>query len=90
MESSRIFVKGLPPSLGEGDFRKHFSARNIITDAKLFPHRRIGYVGYKSHEDALMAVKYFNKTFINMSRIAVELARPVRLFRWTADEPLLT
>ena len=40
--------------------------------------RRIGYVGYKTPEEALRAVKYFNKTFIRMSRIGVELARPVQ------------
>jgi len=35
-------------------------------------------VGYKSPEDAAKAVKYFNKSFIRMSRIGVEIARPVR------------
>lgn len=78
MASSRIFVKGLPPSFNEADFRKHFSQNGrAITDAKIFPNRRIGYVGYKTPEDAQKAVKYFNKTFIRMSRIGVELARPV-------------
>ena len=79
MASSRIFVRGLPPSLSDGDFRKHFAAQNAITDAKLIPHRRIGYVGYKTEDDAVKAVKYFNKSFIRMSRIAVEIARPVRI-----------
>lgn len=77
MASSRIFIRGLPPSLSEDEFRKHFSRQSGITDAKFFPQRRIGYVGYKSPEDAAKAVKYFNKTFIRMSRIAVEIARPV-------------
>ena len=36
-------------------------------------------MGYKSPEDAAKAVKYFNKSFIRMSKIAVELATPVRL-----------
>jgi multiple RNA-binding domain-containing protein 1 len=80
MPSSRIFVKGLPPSISEDDFRKHFAAKDMITDVKLIPHRRIGYVGYKSPEDATKAVKYFNKSFIRMSRIGVEIARPVRRF----------
>lgn len=78
MESSRIFVKGLPPTFTETEFRKHFSQGNRdVTDVKIFPSRRIGYVGYKTCEDAQRAVKYFNKTFIRMSRIGVELARPV-------------
>lgn len=79
MESSRIFIKGLPPNITESDFRKHFSANNReITDIKLIPHRRIGYVGYKTNEDASKAVKYFNKSFVRMSKISVELAKPVR------------
>ncbi|EOD47853.1 putative pre-rrna processing protein [Neofusicoccum parvum UCRNP2] len=77
MASSRIFVRGLPPTLNEAEFRKHFAQRDAVTDAKLLSHRRIGYVGYKTPEAAEKAVKYFNKTFIRMSRIGVELARPV-------------
>ena len=77
MESSRIFVKGLPPNLSLEDFRQHFAKHSAITDARFIPHRRIGYVGYKSPEDAAKAVKYHNKSFIRMSKIGVELARSV-------------
>jgi multiple RNA-binding domain-containing protein 1 len=78
MATSRIFVKGLPPSITEAEFRKHFSAKNReITDVKLIPQRRIGYVGYKSADDATGAVKYFNRSYIRMSKISVEPARPV-------------
>ncbi|KAK0631799.1 hypothetical protein B0T14DRAFT_468014 [Immersiella caudata] len=77
-ESSRLFVKNLPPNITEADFRKHFSAQGReVTDVKLIPHRRIGFVGYKSHDDAARAVKYFNRSFIRMSRIAVDLAKPI-------------
>ncbi|EGR47415.1 uncharacterized protein TRIREDRAFT_79287 [Trichoderma reesei QM6a] len=78
METTRIFVKGLPPTITEAEFRKHFSAKNReITDVKLIPQRRIGYVGYKTPQDASGAVKYFNKSYIRMSKISVEPARPV-------------
>ncbi|KFY15582.1 hypothetical protein V492_01875 [Pseudogymnoascus sp. VKM F-4246] len=77
MESSRIFIKGLPPTISEDEFRKHFSSKQAITDAKLIPHRRIGYVGYKTPEEAQAAVKYFNKSFIRMSKIGVEMARAI-------------
>lgn len=77
MESSRIFVKGLPPNLSADDFKRHFSKQSAITDAKFIPHRRIGYVGYKTPEDAAKAVKYHNRSFIRMSKIGVELARSV-------------
>ncbi|WYZ44325.1 hypothetical protein EsH8_VII_000761 [Colletotrichum jinshuiense] len=78
METSRIFVRGLPPNITDADFRKHFSAGGReVTDVKLIPQRRIGYVGYKTPEVATKAVKYFNKSYIRMSRINVELARPI-------------
>ncbi|KAI0106631.1 hypothetical protein F4814DRAFT_442005 [Daldinia grandis] len=77
MDSSRIFVKGLPPNLNEADLRKHFASKGHITDVKLIPHRRIGYVGYKSPEEATNAVKCFNRSFVRMSKIFVELAKPI-------------
>ncbi|KAI9659963.1 MAG: Multiple RNA-binding domain-containing protein 1 [Bathelium mastoideum] len=74
--SSRVFVRGLPPSLSEDEFRKHFSAIHSVTDARLLPKRRIGFVGYRTPEGAAQAVKHFNKSFIRMSKIGVELAQP--------------
>lgn len=77
MESSRVFVRGLPPNMNAEEFKEHFSKHSAITDVKLMPHRRIGYVGYKSPKDAASAVKYHNKSFIRTSRIGVEIARSV-------------
>lgn len=77
--SSRVFIKGLPPTITDVEFRKHFSQNGReVTDAKIFPNRRIGYVGYRTPEDAQKSVKYFNKTFMRMSRIGVEIARPAK------------
>ncbi|CCU82765.1 pre-rRNA processing protein Mrd1 [Blumeria hordei DH14] len=76
MSSSRIFVKGLPPTLTQDEFKKHFSQISPVTDAKLFPNRRIGYIGYATVDDAVKATKYFNKSYIRLSRIIVEIARP--------------
>nr|POE66102.1 multiple rna-binding domain-containing protein 1 [Quercus suber] len=75
--SSRVFVKGLPPTFSEADFKKHFSQKSEVTDVKIFQNRRIGFIGYRTPEDAQRAVKYFNKSFIRMSRIGVELAAPI-------------
>nr|POE79785.1 multiple rna-binding domain-containing protein 1 [Quercus suber] len=77
LASSRVFVKGLPPTFSEADFRKHFSQKSEVTDVKIFQNRRIGFIGYKSSADAQRAVKYFNRSFIRMSRIGVELAAPI-------------
>lgn len=78
MDSSRLFVKNLPPTINEADFGKHFTTGGReVTDIKLIAKRRIGYVGYKTAEDAAKAVKFFNKSYIRMSRISVEIARPI-------------
>lgn len=78
VESSRLFVKNLPPSITEADFRKHFATGGReVTDIKLIPKRRIGYVGYRTSEDAAKAVKFFNRSYIRLSRISVEVARPI-------------
>ncbi len=59
MDSSRIFIKNLPPGgLTDAELRKHFSARGQdITDVRVIPRRRIGYIGYKTAEDAAEAVR---------------------------------
>ena len=75
--SSRIFVRDLPPSLREEDFKKHFGQFAPPTDFKLIAKRRIGYVGYKTPEEAEKAVKYFDRSFIRMSRIRVEISKGV-------------
>lgn len=77
-ESSRLFVKNLPPTINEADFRKHFTTGGReVTDIKLIAKRRIGYVGYKTPTEAAKAVKFFNKSYIRMSRVSVEMARPI-------------
>lgn len=72
-----MFVRGLPPDATPADLKRHFSKISLVTDVKCIPQRRIGYVGYKSPADAADAIKYYNKSFIRMSRIYVEPARPV-------------
>jgi len=77
MESSRVFVRGLPSDTTPAELKRHFSKSSPVTDVRCIPQRRIGYVGYKSPADAAAAIKYYNKCFIRMSRIYVEPARPV-------------
>lgn len=78
-ENTRVFVSGLPPTFSNDDLRKHFSTRYQVTDAHVIPKRRIGFVGFKTPTLAQDAANYFNKTYIRMSKIAVEMARPVRI-----------
>lgn len=75
-----MFISGLPPKLSTNALRNHFSGRFEVTDAHVIPNRRIGFLGFKSNNMAQNAVDYFNKTFINMSKISVEMAKPVSTF----------
>lgn len=77
MENTRVFVSGLPPTFTNDQLRMHFSSRFQITDAHVLPKRRIGFVGFKSSEAAQQAASYFNKTYVKMSKISVEIAKPV-------------
>ncbi len=74
-----MFVSGLPPTLSNDQLKKHFATRFQVTDAHVLPKRRIGFVGFKSPEVAQQAVSYFNKTFMKMSKISVDIAKPVCL-----------
>lgn len=68
----------------EEKLRSHFSkvsgATAAVTDVKLMKNHRgkfrgFGFIGYKSEDDALAAVKFFNSSFIGTSRISVEQAK---------------
>ncbi|KAL4993851.1 multiple RNA-binding domain-containing protein 1 [Aspergillus recurvatus] len=77
MESTRVFVSGLPPTLTNDQLKKHFATRFQVTDAHVLPKRRIGFVGFKSSEVAQQAASYFNKTYMKMSKISVDIAKPI-------------
>ncbi|XP_032220437.2 probable RNA-binding protein 19 isoform X2 [Nematostella vectensis] len=77
---SRLIVKNLPQNIKEDYFRSIFGAKGEITDIKLCrtkdgKFRRFGFVGYKTEKQAENALKYFNNSFIDTSKIQVDLAR---------------
>ncbi|PVU88989.1 hypothetical protein BB561_005614 [Smittium simulii] len=79
--SSRIIVKNLPKRYSEDRFKAHFSQKGVVTDARIMltlsgDSRRFGFVGFQNEKEAKAAVKYFNGTFIDTSKIIVELAKP--------------
>ncbi|ODM24009.1 Multiple RNA-binding-containing protein 1 [Aspergillus cristatus] len=77
MESSRVFVSGLPPTFTNDQLKKHFATRFHVTDAHVLPKRKVGFVGFKDSEMAKQAAGYFNKTYVKMSKISVDIARPI-------------
>ncbi|KAI0752041.1 hypothetical protein C8Q74DRAFT_1211476 [Fomes fomentarius] len=84
---SRLIVKNLPAYLTQDRLRKYFEAPEgpggTLTDVKLVlkpdgTSRRFGFIGYKSPQDAERAKKWFNKSFIDSSRIAVDVVDGVK------------
>ena len=80
-EMSRIIVKHLPGKVTEKRVQEIFGRCGEVTDVKLMKSRegifrRFGFVGFSSDAAAEEAVKYFNNTFIDSSKIAVEIAKP--------------
>lgn len=77
---SRICVKGLGKNTDEKVLRELFSSRGEVTDVKLARKadgttRKFAFIGFRTDLQAQEAVRYFNNTFIGLSRIAVEMAK---------------
>lgn len=77
---SRLIVKGLPKYYTEDKLREHFGLRGSVTDVKLMKKRngelrRFAFIGYKSHQDAEKAARFFNNSFIDTAKIDVEVAK---------------
>ncbi|KAF3695836.1 putative RNA-binding protein 19 RNA-binding motif protein 19 [Channa argus] len=77
---SRLIVKNLPNGMKEDRFRSMFAAFGTVTDCALKftkdgKFRKFGFVGFKAEEDANRALKHFNKSFVDTSRVTVEMCK---------------
>ncbi|XP_078141234.1 putative RNA-binding protein 19 isoform X1 [Centroberyx gerrardi] len=77
---SRLIVKNLPNGMKEERFRTMFAAFGTLTDCTLKftkdgKFRKFGFVGFKAEEDADKALKHFNKSFVDTSRVTVEMCK---------------
>ena len=76
---SRLIVKNLPTTITEDKFRKTFASQGgEITDVQLKytkegKFRHFGFVGFKKEDDAQIAKKYFNGTYIGATKVSVEV-----------------
>ncbi|KAM9371840.1 putative RNA-binding protein 19 [Phaethornis superciliosus] len=77
---SRLIVKNLPNGMKEDRFRKLFAAFGTLTDCCLKftkdgKFRKFGFIGYKSEAEAQTALNHFHRSFIDTSRVTVELCK---------------
>jgi multiple RNA-binding domain-containing protein 1 len=86
---SRLIVKHLPSYVTPAKLREHFEQKNgpggTLTDVKVSSKpdgtsRRFGFVGYKTDHEALSAQIWFNRTFIDSTRISVEVIEVKNLY----------
>ena len=81
---SRLIVKNLPSYVTPVRLREHFEQKSCpigtITDFKVAlkpdgTSRRFGFVGYKTENEALAAKEWFDRTFIDSTRISVNVVQ---------------
>ncbi|OHT11263.1 RNA-binding (RRM/RBD/RNP motifs) family protein [Tritrichomonas foetus] len=82
MDQTRIIIKGLPKYMKDKELSEQFSSSGEITDCKILrtkqgKSRGFAFIGYKTPDQALKAIQDFNNTFVNTSKIFVELAKPI-------------
>ncbi|KAM3610239.1 uncharacterized protein V6R79_001148 [Siganus canaliculatus] len=89
---SRLIVKNLPNGMKEERFRSMFAAFGTVTDCSLKftkdgKFRKFGFVGFKVEEDANRALKHFDKSFVDTSRVTVEMCKafgdPTKAKAWS-------
>lgn len=87
MFSKQLAVSALPVckrvlclsvQMKEERFRSMFAAFGTVTDCSLKftkdgKFRKFGFVGFKSEDDASRALKHFNKSFVDTSRVTVRV-----------------
>eukprot|EP00798_Chlamydomonas_sp_ICE-L_P010822 gene10822-16908_t len=78
--SSRLCIKNIPKYALENRLREHFSQKGEVTDVKVMKtrdgqSRQMGFIGYKTVEEAARALKYFNRSFMDTCRLEVDFAR---------------
>ncbi|KAL7391647.1 hypothetical protein ABVT39_011966 [Epinephelus coioides] len=89
---SRLIVKNLPNGMKEERFRSMFAGFGTVTDCSLKftkdgKFRKFGFVGFKAEEDANRALKHFDKSFVDTSRVTVEMCKafgdPTKAKAWS-------
>ncbi|CAM9923864.1 unnamed protein product, partial [Phaeothamnion confervicola] len=78
---TRLIVKNVPKHIDDKRLREHFVTQGRVTDARVArtaagKSRLFGFIGFGNEEDAQRAKNFFNGTFLDTSRIQVEVARP--------------
>lgn len=77
---SRLIIRNLPKNIKEDRIRSIFAGKGELTDVKLCytkdgKFRRFGFIGYKTEDQAKAALHHFNNSFIDTTKITVDIAK---------------
>jgi len=95
---SRLIVKNLPSYVTPARLQQYFeqkgAPKGTLTDVKVAlkpdgTSRRFGFVGYKSEKEALAAKEWFDKTFVDSTRISVNVIEVSSLFYFLELDPVV-
>lgn len=80
---SRICVKNIGAKTNEAQLKDIFSSKGEVTDVKVMKKpdgssRKFAFVGFRTEFQATEAQRYFNNTFIGLSKITVEIAKKLK------------
>jgi multiple RNA-binding domain-containing protein 1 len=79
---SRLLVKNLPSYVTPARLKEHFEQKKgpggTLTDVKVAhkrdgTSRRFGFIGFKTEKEANAAKEWFDRTFLDSSRISVAI-----------------
>ena len=86
---SRLIVKNLPPYVTEARLKEIFTQKDApdgtLTDVKVAhkqdgTSRRFGFIGYKTEQEAQKAQKWFDRSYIDTTRINVQIVEVADFF----------
>lgn len=80
--SSRICIKNVGTTTSERQLKELFGSRGEVTDVRIVrtksgKSRQLAFVGFRTDVQAQDAIRYFNNTFIETSRVTVQEAKKV-------------
>ena len=76
---SRLIVRNVPKHINDKRLRDHFSSQGVVTDVRIMKtrdgrSRQFAFIGYKTDAEAKRAKSHFNNTYVDTSRVTVEMA----------------
>jgi multiple RNA-binding domain-containing protein 1 len=80
--SSRIIVKNIGKTTTESQLRDIFNRKGEVTDVRIQKtksgkSREFAFIGFRTEQQAIDAQSYFHNTFIQTSKISVDIAKSI-------------